>query len=443
MRSRFTFLSLLLRCADSNTRLSATPLRRRLNTSSSSALRAARSTLTTADSSTRNGDKETEPDEVQPLPSPLTSHELVYEEEEGQGSSGDEPVAGADAAPAASEAYAWYRPSYPVLLALAPPVGNWLTGDDHLKDALLFLLLLLIFYLHQLIEAGPPTHAAARARAAPPSPVPPPRVPLPRSRIRKHFSTTLFALFASFHPLRELITRAAARTSTLHALVHAHSASSISPSAQRAQAELEALRTQLARLEARVAAQDGVLTAYVDNALTPLEKGGNGKETHTVFVPASPKPLGLLAGWAASLSLALRDSEPEEPPCGWARADFGGRGRRAARVVFIFCVPSVQPPAYAHAPPALAYAPTPQLLLVLLRRGLALAVWLLRALLLPSERRVALRNVVRMPPRARLQPASTAPSFAHIITSTLLPLLSSSPSSLLFPSVIVIDVLYR
>jgi hypothetical protein len=32
--------------------------------------------------------------------------------------------------------HAWYRPSVPVLLALAPPIGNWLTGGDHLKDLL-------------------------------------------------------------------------------------------------------------------------------------------------------------------------------------------------------------------------------------------------------------------------------------------------------------------
>lgn len=37
-----------------------------------------------------------------------------------------------------------------MVVALVSPIGNWLTGSDHVKN--LFLLLLLIFYLHQLIE---------------------------------------------------------------------------------------------------------------------------------------------------------------------------------------------------------------------------------------------------------------------------------------------------
>jgi hypothetical protein len=47
--------------------------------------------------------------------------------------------------------HAWYKPSFPVLLALAPPIGNWLTGGDHVKD---LLLLLLVFYLHQIVEGA-------------------------------------------------------------------------------------------------------------------------------------------------------------------------------------------------------------------------------------------------------------------------------------------------
>jgi hypothetical protein len=39
-----------------------------------------------------------------------------------------------------------------VLLALSAPVGSWLTGGDHVKT--LFLVLLLIVYLHQLITGA-------------------------------------------------------------------------------------------------------------------------------------------------------------------------------------------------------------------------------------------------------------------------------------------------
>ena len=39
-----------------------------------------------------------------------------------------------------------------MLVALASPLGNLLTGGDHIKN--LLLLLLLIYYLNQLIEGG-------------------------------------------------------------------------------------------------------------------------------------------------------------------------------------------------------------------------------------------------------------------------------------------------
>ena len=47
---------------------------------------------------------------------------------------------------------AWYEFDLAVIVALVSPIGNWLTGGDHVKN--LFLILLLIFYLHHLIEGG-------------------------------------------------------------------------------------------------------------------------------------------------------------------------------------------------------------------------------------------------------------------------------------------------
>ncbi|KAJ7438068.1 hypothetical protein FB451DRAFT_1416507 [Mycena latifolia] len=123
---------------------------------------------------------------------------------------------------------------------------------------------------------------------------------------------TLFALFVSLRTLRELITRVAARMSTLHALVHAHSTSASASSSFSSSQQAE-------QAQAEVAA----LVAYIDDALGPLEKGvkrverrvdklramqgvppgengENGKgsrtNTNTVFVPAPPKPPELLAG---------------------------------------------------------------------------------------------------------------------------------------------------
>ncbi|KDR78088.1 hypothetical protein GALMADRAFT_245090 [Galerina marginata CBS 339.88] len=45
---------------------------------------------------------------------------------------------------------AWYEFDLAVVVALVSPIGNWLTGGDHVKN--LLLIVLLIFYLHQIIE---------------------------------------------------------------------------------------------------------------------------------------------------------------------------------------------------------------------------------------------------------------------------------------------------
>lgn len=49
---------------------------------------------------------------------------------------------------------AWYEFDLSVVLALLSPIANWLTGSDYIKNIL--LLLLLVFYLHQIIEGGSP-----------------------------------------------------------------------------------------------------------------------------------------------------------------------------------------------------------------------------------------------------------------------------------------------
>jgi hypothetical protein len=48
---------------------------------------------------------------------------------------------------------AWYAIDPAVAVALASPVGNWLTGGDHVRNFL--MLLLLVYYLHQIIEGEP------------------------------------------------------------------------------------------------------------------------------------------------------------------------------------------------------------------------------------------------------------------------------------------------
>ncbi|KAJ7435324.1 hypothetical protein FB451DRAFT_1464352 [Mycena latifolia] len=263
--------------------------------------------------------------------------------------------------------------------------------------------------------AGPLTHAAARALA-------PPESSCASLRLRSARSSS--ARSSPPPPIRQLVTRVAARTSTLHALVHAHSHSSSSPSSQHAAAaaEVEALRSRLSRLEARVAAQDGALAAYVDDALAPVEKGigassavwinyvrsrpyltsrcpwrrrgrrarhgGQGNEHEHGVRPGAAEPPGVFAGWFESLSLPLSAPPPVSTPAPasvYTSAPGGipsltrrragglepileeGEGEHTAyasssssrpAASSFSAHPSASAYTYAHAPPALVHAPT-------------------------------------------------------------------------------------
>ncbi|KAK7030036.1 hypothetical protein R3P38DRAFT_3188980 [Favolaschia claudopus] len=319
--------------------------------------RASRS-FTAAESNARSDD-ENENDnereeESQSLPSPVTSYEETgYPDEEDGAEDDAEGDEDEGAAPGALDADAhlsgyfqdevagemdddehgpprpWYKPSLPIVFALAPPIGNWLTGGDHLKD--LLLLLLLIFYLHQLIEVPWSLYRSARPRrpptssSAPSTPSPSPasalHIAAAKSQLRSlefflltlcvlspvigvlllrslasftsssptpnaaaattpisWFSTTLFGLITAIRPLRELVSRVSTRTSTLHDQIHntTASASSRRPSSATKDEDLALLRAQLARVEQSLAdlvAREEGLYAYVEDALTPLEKG--------------------------------------------------------------------------------------------------------------------------------------------------------------------------
>ncbi|KAJ7455590.1 hypothetical protein FB451DRAFT_1407900 [Mycena latifolia] len=373
--------------------------------------------FTTVDSSTRNADEETDPCEMHPLFSPPTSHEFVYEEveeEEGQGSSRDEPAAGAGVAPHASKSYAlemhpWCKPSDPVLLALAPPCPGASTTPraraallpppqrpGHACRRALELLLLLCL-------AAPPLCVLLRALL-----FPSPSISSASGGTEplSWFSTTLFALLASL--------RAA---STFHALIHAHShsAATTAPSAQQAQqaqAEVEPLRARLARLE---------------DALAPLEKGARRGERHfadggetgkgegtpgaaeaagpargvvyiLVFVlvcaPACLPSSAFLSTCVYSRARARGIPSPNSRRAGGLepileeREGEPGASASASTSTSAYPSTSTSTSAYPHpytaatSPPALIYASTPQLLLLLLRWCVALAFWPLRTLLL-------------------------------------------------------------
>lgn len=52
----------------------------------------------------------------------------------------------------ASSPSSWLGLDFSIIIALVSPIGNLLTGSDHIKNIL--LLLLLIYYLHQLVEGA-------------------------------------------------------------------------------------------------------------------------------------------------------------------------------------------------------------------------------------------------------------------------------------------------
>ncbi|KAG5643854.1 hypothetical protein DXG03_009537 [Asterophora parasitica] len=62
---------------------------------------------------------------------------------------------------------AWYEFDLAVVVALVSPIGNWLTGGDYIKNV--FLIILLIFYLHQIIEVPWELYRKARPRRRAPT----------------------------------------------------------------------------------------------------------------------------------------------------------------------------------------------------------------------------------------------------------------------------------
>ncbi|KAJ7657685.1 hypothetical protein DFH06DRAFT_1327760 [Mycena polygramma] len=294
--------------------------------------RASRS-FTTADSSTRNGDADSDyqSEDLHSLPSPPTSYDEEGEHEgehegEGEGQSGEETIYGnprAAAAPHEEEEGEEEQTLYHnqlVLLALAPPIGNWLTGGDHLKDLLLLLLL------------SPGASTTPRARGALPLPPCPPRPPSLRraqSELRRlELGLLLVCLLTPALGVCLLRSLASFTTSTSSSPSNTSTNSSSSmaagagaepspdspppsfsssppsgpcasshPGSPRAPApstliftrtpflrrlhpypdpQLSALEAKVARLEAtvaRLAQREDALYGYVEDALAPIEKG--------------------------------------------------------------------------------------------------------------------------------------------------------------------------
>ncbi|KAH9919610.1 uncharacterized protein B0H18DRAFT_1027144 [Fomitopsis serialis] len=147
----------------------------------------------------------------------------------------------------------WADLDLSIIVACVSPIGNWLTGGDHIKN--LFLIILLIFYLHQLIEVPWKLYQASRPRKSGMRAGEPDRVtklaatelrrqelfllcvtgvsPLLGATFLKHvlsaigeteslswFSTTLFVLATGIRPWTHLISRIQGHTEALHDAIH-------------------------------------------------------------------------------------------------------------------------------------------------------------------------------------------------------------------------------
>ncbi|TFY68668.1 hypothetical protein EVG20_g3461 [Dentipellis fragilis] len=199
----------------------------------------------------------------------------------------DSPIPPSAVSPRSS----WTDLDLSVVVALVAPVGNWLTGSDHLKN--LFLILLLIVYLHQLIQVPWELYQSACARRAHPN-IPMYRASssgdalrakqeLAASELRRHelaylflsvvspflgalllrfvldtlssiqniswFSTTLFVLATGIRPWAHLISRLRNRTQVLHDIIHYPS-----PDMQLiADSKLQVVVTRMEKLENELA----------------------------------------------------------------------------------------------------------------------------------------------------------------------------------------------
>ncbi|KZT19577.1 hypothetical protein NEOLEDRAFT_1141920 [Neolentinus lepideus HHB14362 ss-1] len=198
----------------------------------------------------------------------------------------------------------WTDMDLSIMLALAAPIGNWLTGTDHLKNV--FLICLLIFYLHQIIEVPWQLYQSAVPRKLPPGVKSPSNsdahlVELAKSELRQHeffylilslaspfigayllrlglsalssdgetqplswFSITLFMLAVGIRPWSHLIKRLRARTLDLHDTVHYHHLSQHMQTGLAASSKLATLSDRIRTLETelqklRTAAEDSKL----------------------------------------------------------------------------------------------------------------------------------------------------------------------------------------
>ena len=225
---------------------------------------------------------------------------------------------------------AWYEFDLAVVVALVSPVGNWLTGGDHVKH--LLLIVLLILYLHQIIESTTPFfisyktiliflrlvpwrlyHQARRRHSPRHTPQPDPGsvearyAQLAASELRRFeffflfltflspffgasllryvsasilgpdavswFSTGLFVLATGVRPWAHLVERLSQRTMALQSYVHRPSPVHVASEEQHLLLEkrVAEMEKSLSKIKSQVARTTDDVCEYVDEAVGTVE----------------------------------------------------------------------------------------------------------------------------------------------------------------------------
>ncbi|KAJ3887400.1 hypothetical protein GG344DRAFT_55761 [Lentinula edodes] len=216
-----------------------------------------------------------------------------------------------------AKARSWYEFDLAVVAALVSPVGQWLTGGDHIKN--LLFVLLLVFYLHQIIEIPWTLYYNARPRVRPHSTSLPAaedfytRRALSELRfleflffsfavvspflgayllryvtfavtgqdIHSWFSIGLFILATGVRPWSHLVQRFNQRVTDLHDIVHYHSSvkEGSSEDVVEMKQQLERLHEQMQdmekliiKLKKKLAKETNEVYDYVDEQVDSVEK---------------------------------------------------------------------------------------------------------------------------------------------------------------------------
>ncbi|KAJ2926480.1 hypothetical protein H1R20_g10611, partial [Candolleomyces eurysporus] len=258
-----------------------------------------------------------------------------------------------DRSPMSPNTRSWYEFDLAVVVALVSPIGNWLTGGDHIKN--LLLVVLLIFYLHQIIEIPWSLYQKARPRRRSHQFPPDPSAPveeryshLAASELRQlelffllctllsplfgalllryataavlgpestsWFSTGLFVLATGMRPWAHLVDRLNDRTMELHDFIHYpetfstagqgqdirdHDQELVNNHVEDLERRLAKLEKQFTKLKTSVTHSTEEVYDYVDDLVENMESTLRKQETRSEKVEGQKAEERGLRGFVA------------------------------------------------------------------------------------------------------------------------------------------------